>query len=295
MESVGVRSYLKSDGLDIHSDGWRNTGLPIFVNTENSSQFISAVLLSSINLPFRLVLQLSNHVISESYLQMTLALLRQVGVDIHVDNHTLTLPAGLKAESTVLKTELDVSSAFSLICAAVIGGDVTITNWSVNSSQPDLVFLKIFDQMQINYQISGSQFVIKKQSSFIGTEFNIGDSPDLFPVLCVLSAFAQTPSRFFGAPHLKYKESDRLEKTSELLQLCGIEHEVLEDGMIIQPFTGERPKESITFDPADDHRMAMAAALLKLGHYPIDIRHPEVVQKSYPDFFKHINLTAAAL
>ena len=298
LESVGVKAYLKADGLEIQSEGWKNSGLSVPVNTENSSQFISAVLLSCLDLKHKTVFQLSKNIISESYLHMTLALMRQVGVNLAVNSSvnssvnqsTIVVPAGLKAQTVTLKAEPDISSAFSLICSAVVDGLIKIPNWNSQSTQPDIVFLKIFEQMKIQFQVVGSQFSIAKQSEFIGTEFDLGHSPDLFPVLCALASFAKSPSKFYGAPQLKYKESDRLAKTSELLKLCGVKHQLLDDGMTIDPSGLQKPTQEFAFDPADDHRLAMAAALFKLHSFPIKILNPQVVQKSYPEFFQHIGL-----
>lgn len=131
---------------------------------------------------------------------------------------------------------------------------------------------------------------ILKQTEFSGTEFNIGLSPDLFPVLCALASFAKSPSKFFGAPQLRHKESDRIAKTSELLNLCGVMYQILDDGMIVHPVGLKRPVQDFAFDPADDHRLAMAAALFKLASFPIKILNPHVVQKSYPEFFQHVGL-----
>ena len=127
-----------------------------------------------------------------------------------------------------------------------------------------------------------------------GIHWNLNSCPDLFPVLATLCAFAKGPSRLDGAPHLIFKESNRIQKSAELIHLLGVKTKLLSDGMEIIPgsiehFPGESrglKMESVPFDTDHDHRLAFAASLVKSQNYPIEILHPEVVNKSFPEFWE---------
>ncbi|MDE0118844.1 MAG: hypothetical protein OXM55_02410 [Bdellovibrionales bacterium] len=121
----------------------------------------------------------------------------------------------------------------------------------------------------------------------------ITNCPDLFPVLSALCAITNGISHLYGAPHLRYKESHRIEQMVQLLSQVGRKCKVKEDGLTIigQPVLPEEKTQAlISFNPKEDHRMAMAAALLKKAGFPLRILNPEVVNKSFPDFWSAANI-----
>lgn len=283
-KQLDIHAEFNSEGLVIHSQGWKKPKSPLKVGTSESSQFLSALALSSVDLDFEFTFETSESLTSQAYFEMTDQLLKKCG--IHFGQ------AHQKIQPMTLSGEVDVSSAFSLIAAAVLGGRVQIQNWTSDCTQPDIHFLNLFREMNISYTVDGNQFEICAQSEFKSVRADLSSCPDLFPVLSVLSAFAQGESVLFNAPQLKFKESDRIEKTFELLSRCGFQVEKTNEGMIIQgePKKLYKAKDLILFDPAHDHRMAMAAALLKIKGFPIQISDMTVVNKSYPQFFQHIGL-----
>jgi 3-phosphoshikimate 1-carboxyvinyltransferase len=294
LSQLGVGCEFRKQDVLIQSQGWK---IPetIFCETQQSSQFISALVLNSWNLTHDLQIEIQLPIPSDDYLKMTLLLVKKFGLTVksteNVNLRTLLIKALQEPINRGLQAEVDVSSAFSLAAAAVIAGEVEITNWNSNSIQPDLIFLKVFDQMKISYQQSKGILKIKHQKEWHAISFNLNQSPDLFPVLAVLCALAEGTSHLFGGEVLQFKESNRLQKTKELLDLAGFESELKDDGLVIFGKSSNQDKKKlITFDPDQDHRMAMAAALLKLAGYFINILNPEVVKKSYPDFWTDIGL-----
>ncbi len=284
LKQLGVEAQLNQDGLSIRSGGWKKPMSPIQVGTQESSQFLSALALSALDLDFHFQLAPTQKITSESYFKMTLELLKQVGVTFG-QAHQSVRPMDLFGE-------VDVSSAFSLMAAAVLGGQAQIQNWNSESLQPDIRFLNFFRDMKINFTVTDSLFAISAQTGFQSLRADLSSCPDLFPVLSVLCAFANGESVLFNAPQLKFKESNRIEKTFEILSRCGFQVQKTDDGMIIQgqPDKSYKAKDLILFDPAHDHRMAMAAGLLKIKGFPIQISDMTVVNKSYPQFFQHIGL-----
>lgn len=294
LNQLGVKAEFIKNELHIDSQGWQNNG-KINCAADVSSQFVSGLLLSCWNLSFDLEIEIKKPISSASYLQMTIELLRQAGMNVQTEENEAHLycriPKNQKSQISHLEPELDISSAFSLISAAVLNGEVKITNWQNQSSQPDLVFLDIFKKMNISFFIQEEQFSITKHNNWKAIEYNLNNSPDLFPVLAILCAFADGVSTLFGAGQLKFKESNRIEKTQELLKLAGFKTEVLNDGLLIYGKSSTQDlNKKLKFNPDHDHRMAMAAGLLRLKGYNIEIEKAAVVNKSYPNFWKDIGL-----
>ncbi len=284
LKQLGVDAELNAKGLKIKSNGWQKPTNVLKINSKDSSQFLSALALSSLDLSFDLPMAVFEKITSEGYFEMTLQMLKICGIEFG--------KAGQKNKMISLDGEVDVSSAFSLIAAAVLNGDICIKNWTENSTQPDIRFLDFFQIMNIRFESKKNSFKIQKQNNFRSLSADLSNCPDLFPVLSVLCAFADGESNLFNAPQLKNKESDRIEKTFELLNRCGFSIEKKSDGLIIQgnPEHTYKPKDFILFDPDHDHRMAMAAGLLMIKGFPIRLPDMSVVNKSYPQFFQHIGI-----
>ncbi len=284
LNQLGVTAELNSAGLKIKSNGWQKPQQKLQINSKDSSQFLSALALSSVNLEFDLDIAPYEKLTSEGYFEMTLQMLKLCHIEFG--------KAGQKNKTMILNGEVDISSAFSLISAAVLAGSAEITNWVKQSTQPDIQFLNFFNKMNIQFKIQDRIFKIQKQKNFKKLSADLSNCPDLFPVLSVLCAFADGDSDLFNAPQLKYKESDRIEKTYELLTRCGFSVTKKSDGIKIQgqPDHTYKAKDLILFDPAHDHRMAMAAGLLMIKGFPIRLPDMSVVNKSYPQFFQHIGL-----
>lgn len=284
LSALGVKASLLKDRLAIEGDGWQQPSKPVEIARGRSSQFASALLLSSWQLPFDLELSMRGPEISEAYWQMSVSLCRHLGMEIVRNSETYRVPAGQALKVFDYQVEADASSSFAIASFAALDGRAEFTNLPEISLQPDHIFLRILEDMGVKR--SGSTLV--RGSSLRPVVVNLSEAPDLFPVLAVLCAFADGKSRLHGAPHLKHKESDRLEKTFELLSLAGVKTEKLADGLVIDGRGADFIPAAFQFDPDEDHRMAMAAALFAKRQDAIEILHPEVVNKSFPDFWRLI-------
>ncbi len=287
LDQLGVIAELSKNSLKIKSEGWRRPTKSIQIDTQQSSQFLSSFVLNAMDLDFDLQYQTSQQITSEGYYQYTLDLIKKCGIEVSDQKIK-----SQKLKPTVLKGEIDISSAFSLIAAGILSGEVKIKNWSDKSLQPDMQFVQFLKEMNISFSFDESEFRIKQQAGFKNLQANLKNSPDLFPVLSVLCAFAEGESHLFGAHQLIHKESNRIQKTYDLLTRCGLKAELQNDGLKIQgnPNAKYRTKDLIHFDPDGDHRMAFAAAILQIKGFPIVITEPNVITKSYPQFYQHIGL-----
>lgn len=294
LRQLGVECQVDNKSVHIRSSGWKIPHKPVTVSASLSSQFISGLLLCCWDLPQGLIIEIKKPLLSVAYLDMTVDLLKSAGMRIMLKEEEeclfISIPPGQKSDVVELKAELDISSAFSLFGAAIVNGRAHITNWNSQSYQPDLKMMEFFKLMEISYHVDGADFMIEKQASWKGLTADLSQCPDLFPVLSVLCALANGDSHLYGAAQLQFKESDRIEKTAELLDLAGFSFVKMSDGIKIKGRSASTHLREVDFFPAHDHRMAMAAALLKLAGWKINILQPETVNKSYPTFWQHIGV-----
>jgi 3-phosphoshikimate 1-carboxyvinyltransferase len=180
--------------------------------------------------------------------------------------------------------EADAGCAFAIGALAAVAGRARMHGLPKKSLQPDAVGLRILEEMQGRVVWDG-QGVTIKQGPLQKIHANLESAPDLFPVLAVLCAFAEGTSELTGAPHLRYKESDRLDGVSRLLTAMGVDHWRREDGMAVFG-NPNHAKRVFDFDPHGDHRMVMAAYTAQAMGHGIRVRTPECVSKSFPEYLK---------
>lgn len=285
----------QKDGLILKSSGWHISGDALTISSHCSSQFASAVFLNSWNLKQDLFVSIEGNTVSSSYFQMTLSFLRSLGMKIMGEDREYCIPAGQKITQFTYQPEQDMSCLFSLAAMVVAGGEVVFIDWREQSLQPDFRFPSILQQMGFSIIHSENSLKIIGGKQLKPIHYNLKDCPDLFPVLSVLCAITKGTSHLYGAPQLIYKESNRIEQTAKLLRLIGRTVKILKDGLIIEGkpvVPGEfTKKDFISFDPEEDHRMAMAAAVLKKMGWSFQILNPSVVNKSFPGFWFVVNVT----
>jgi 3-phosphoshikimate 1-carboxyvinyltransferase len=285
LTQLGCRVTFEAQALLIEGEGW-NPLAPVEIDQSVSSQFASALLLSAWGLERALAINLTAEGLSAGYLAMTLALVRSAGMSVIREGSTLTVARRALMAATNLAAEPDLSSAFALAAVALARrGEAKFEEWPKDSLQPDSVFPYLLGKMGCTISREGGSLTLSaaEVTRPKSVNFDMGNCPDLFPVLGVLCAFAEGESLLHGAPHLVHKESDRVEKIAELLRAMGAEAVPVPGGLKIKP--RQNTPLPLTFDPAHDHRLAMAASVAKAAGFPIELLFPEVVNKSFPGFW----------
>lgn len=280
-----------SSEIRLISQGWRNEKIKL--NLDYSSQFLSALLLSAWQLPFDLTIETGTRNEGASYLEMTIDFLKILGMDIKEEESSLTVFKSQKPNTHMYKVEPDMSSLFSLGAFAFFNGKMRISSFPGSSLQPDFAFLKILEDLgsNVHRKSQEGELVIEKAMNPTARDFNLRKTPDLFPVLSVLLSRVEGQSVLSGLDVLAFKESDRLENTRALLSELGFKCAVQNKKFIIQGKSDfEYPQSPLEFDPDEDHRMAMAAALAKFQGARINIKNREVVDKSFPEFWEITSL-----
>jgi len=288
LTQLGVTYQVHEPWMMIQSEGWK---IPEIVNVDvsESSQFASALILNSWNLSQKLEIQFSEKKVSDGYLEMTLNLVKEAGLEFEKKkDQSLSIFAEQKIKVSELTIEPDLSSAFVVAALAAARGHCEILNFPNPSLQPDQIFVDLFQQMNVPLKLDKNSLIISRAESMNAIRVSLNSAPDLFPVLCVLLSKANGVSEIYQTPQLVHKESNRLQKTSELLTLMKVSHQVFESGIQISGPTRHH-HEFFEFDSDHDHRLAFAAALAKSMGYRLKVNHPEVVDKSFPGFWNLIS------
>ncbi|MCY4512275.1 MAG: hypothetical protein OXB86_01140 [Bdellovibrionales bacterium] len=288
LSQLGVSAIKEEKGWQISSEGWKPQGDYVNIPYKTTSQYASGLLLSGWNLKRDLFFALNRNQVSFAHFKMTLDFVQQLGMDVKSEGTEYCIPAGQTLQVFHYKPEQDRNSLFALAALAALTGKAVFSDWTDLSLQSEAVFPHILEKMGVSLKKENHTLSVFKTDHLKPLEMNLCSTPDLFPVLSVLCAKANGTSRLSGLKHLAFKESHRLNQMEKLFQLSNIAVEKTEDTFTIHGNTLRLSVKPFEFDGAGDHRIIMAAALLKKIGVPIQITGKEAVSKSFPDFFKYI-------
>jgi len=230
--------------------------------------------------------------------------LRRLGAGIEClkqnGREKITVSGPFRPEASNLKVPGDPSSAaFVAVLAALSPGE---SPWRINSVLNNVTrcgFIPVMARAQVRMEITSEEndeyiepvqsLVIYPGANLKGFEIFPEEVPTLvdeIPILAVLAAFADGESRFYGLGELRVKESDRLQKTEELLKMAGAKVYINGDDLIIAG--GLKECAGFRYDPAMDHRLAMSAAVFasRSSSDLVFVKDPDCVKVSFPNFFK---------
>jgi len=249
-----------------------------------SSQYLSAMLFIAPLAPQGAEIEITGELVSRPYVNLTLEVLADFGISFYREGYKFfQVPGGQSYQPRDYEIEADASSAsYFWAAAALTGGRVTITNLSLESCQGDIDFLSVLARM--GCRIAPTEAGLTLQGGpLTGIEVDMANMPDLVPTLAVAAAFARGDTVITGAAHLRHKESDRLAAVAGELARMGISAAETADGLIIH---GGQPHGAV-MHTYDDHRIAMSFAVAGLKIPGLIIQDPQVVAKSFPDFWEY--------
>ena len=265
------------------------TSTEVTVDIDKSSQFLSALLISSCLFPGDFTVHVTGtH--GMAYIHMTVAMMRQFGVRVEQpDTRTFFIPGGQAYTARDYFIEPDMSAAcYFYAMAPLLGISMTVPHIPEQSLQGDVQFLSVLKQMgcDITYSTEKGSFVVTGQTnrSFSGVSVNLGSFSDQTMTLAAIAPFASSKTTITGISHIKYQECDRFHAILNELTRAGITCLEINDGdgIEIEPGTPQ-PAEIETYD---DHRMAMAFSLLGLRVNGIVIKKAECCRKTFETYFK---------
>lgn len=266
----------------------------IDIEANTSSQYISALLLIAPKLRHGLKINLIGEVTSLPYIQMTLELLNEIGVETSFENKSITIqPTAFNLQPKTLTIESDWSSAsyfYSLVALSELGTAITLSSYKKNSLQGDSVLAEIYQDFGVKTVFNENKTItISKSNHKINNlqpiTYNLQQSPDIAQTIAVTCFGLGLGCHLTGLHTLKIKETDRIQALKNELENIGASVSITNNSISLK--SSKFIKENITIKTYQDHRMAMAFAPLALKTSLI-IEDAEVVSKSYPDFWNDL-------
>jgi 3-phosphoshikimate 1-carboxyvinyltransferase len=283
--------YEKNEGFPpLLIKGKKLAGHEVTLAANVSSQYISALLLIGSKLENGLQLTLEGEITSIPYINMTLALLEQAGIETTFEANKITVkPYILHPVPRILRVESDWSSAsyfYSIAALSELGTQITLSSYKKNSFQGDAALAEIYKKFGVETTFHGNAITLKKQSDASeAINLNLNHTPDIAQTIAVTAFALGIGCNLTGLHTLKIKETDRLEALQTELAKLGANISVTHDALHLSASAPQYLSPSIK--TYNDHRMAMAFAPLAL-RVPIIIEDAQVVTKSYPAFWNDL-------
>ena len=257
-------------------------GGTVLLDASQSSQFVSGLLLSAPRFEQGVTVRhTGGRVPSAPHLAMTVQALRACGADVDDSEPGcwVVSPGPLSPRDAAVEPDLSTAAAY-LAAPLVAGGSVTVPGWPRETSQPGALLPDLLEAMGGRVERTADSVTVSAGDRLRGIDADLGEASELTPVLTALAALAEGPSRFTGVAHIRLHETDRLAALTRELNALGGDVRELPDGVEVRP----RPLCGGVMDSYDDHRVAMAWAVLGLGLDGVQVRDVATTRKTVPDF-----------
>lgn len=289
LRSIGAKiDYKEKEGFPpLYISGRKLHGGEVTIAGNVSSQYISALLMIAPMTEVGLRIHLQGEVVSKPYIHLTIELMKQFGVDAHVEGQTINVPANsYDAKPFTVESDWSAASYWYAMAAMDPKAEIELLGLFEKSLQGDSKGAEIFEKLGVSSLYEAEKVRLlpiynKVEKRF---EYDYSDQPDLVQTFALTCAMMQLPFRFTGVESLRIKETDRIKALQTELKKLGFVLRCDEESM---EWNGEHcvADASPLIETYEDHRMAMAFACAATRRKGIRIHHPEVVSKSYPRFW----------
>ena len=292
LESLGAKiKYLEKEGCPpLEIEGGNLKGGKISIDGSVSSQYLSALILIAPTLPGGLEMELIGKIASIPYLKMTLALIAEFGAKYSFENNTIKIEEGkyVGKEFTV-EADWSAASYWYQIAALADEANLTLKGLKKVSLQGDSAIVDMYKNFSVESTFNGNQVTLEKIKSKKSERFDydFSDCPDVAQTLAATITGLNIEGHFKGLESLRIKETDRIAAIKKELEKFGASIEILPNDEIkvnhgsLKSFNG-------SIETYDDHRVAMSIAPLCLKVDSIEIEEPDVVAKSYPNYWNDL-------
>lgn len=291
------------NGLGLNVEYLENAGYPplkilpgevaqdeISVKGNVSSQYLTALLMALPKLKRAVTVKIEGELISKPYIDITLTLLKQFGVEIpHNDYCEFRIPADAHFKTPGdFYVEGDASSASYFLALGALCGPLTVKGVGRSSIQGDIQFIDALEQMGATIEWAENHVVVSPPEEGVlkGIDLDCNHIPDAAMTLAVLAPFAKGTTTLRNIASWRVKETDRLHAMATELTKLGIRVEEGEDYLVIEPQS--TLNRDIEIETYDDHRIAMCFSLCAFKT-PLTILDPKCVEKTFPDYFTRFN------
>ncbi len=254
----------------------------VVLDASQSSQLVSGLLLAAPRFAQGVAVRHDGPPLpSAAHLALTVDALRASGADVDdtVPGTWRVAPGRLLPRDAVVEPDLSTAAAF-LAAPLAAGGSVTVDGWPSGSRQPGAVLPDLLEQMGAVVTRGTSSLTVAAGTGLRGIDADLRDAPELTTVLAALAALADSPSRLRGVAHVRLQETDRLKALAVEITAMGGDVTETEDGVEVRP----RPLHGGLLASYDDHRLAMAWAVLGLAVDGVLVDDIATTGKTVPDF-----------
>ena len=281
-------------GVSAHSQ-FDNGHLPVIIeangldggktrlDVSKSSQFLTALLLIAPCAKSGMEIEVVG-ARKMPYIDITLAVMEAFGVQVvNEDYKYFRIKGGQHYQPRVYNVEPDASSAsYFFAAAALTGGRVTVPYLHLDSTQGDIQFVQVLEQMGCQVTVSDVGITVNGPQQLRGIDVDMRAISDTALTLAAIAPFADSKVTIRNIEHTRWQETDRIHAMVTELRKLGVPVVEHQDGLEVSP----APITPTAIDTYDDHRMAMAFALVGLKVPGIRINDPECVSKTFPNYFE---------
>lgn len=278
-----VRDVGAPGHLPVEVEGGSLAGGEVAIRGDASSQFLSGLLLSGPAMPAGLVARVTTDLVSEPYVQLTVAVMAAFGAAVErPDDRTWAVaPEGYRAATYEIEPDASAAS-YVWAAAALLGGRATVQDLGAQSLQGDVGFVDLLERMGASVERTPSSITVEGSGELHGIEVDMAHLSDTAQTLAVVAAFADSPTRVTGIGFIRGKETNRITAVVDELRRLGVGAEEEPDGFTVLPAA----VRGATVQTYDDHRMAMSFALAALRAPGISIADPGCVAKTFPGYWQ---------
>ena len=257
-----------------------------------SSQYLSSLMMLGISLSEGLIINLSTKITSLPYIKMTKELIERVGGKISIQPDKIIVEpilANKISDQTVESDWSSVSYFYSLVALSDFS-EITISSFFKKSIQGDSRIVELYKQFGVETKFRDNKIYLKKNKIVLpdSISINLENNPDLAQTIVVTCLGLGVDCDLQGLHTLKIKETDRLLALKKEIEKFDVDRVDVSDQSITLKNNSDL-KTGVSIDTYNDHRMALSFAPLSLIN-PIIINNPEVVSKSYSNFWNDLKL-----
>lgn len=296
LKQLGVNSYsaTENDKAPIIVQGGGIKGNHISIDGSISSQFISGILIAGVCAESGISLKVTGKQVSRSYIESTINVMTKFGarVENSKDYRKYNISYN-RYIPTTFTIPGDFSTAALLLSAGILaGGEITVTNLDFSLPQGDSKILEILKKIGAIITIEKKKGIVKAMGTreLDGGEFDLSDTPDLLPVVAILSLKSRNPVRIYGVSHTRFKETDRLKIIASEFRKFGAETKILPDEITI---AAPKKLRNAHINSHDDHRLFMSFVIASMMTEKSIVDGVESVDVSYPSFIQDMKRIGA--
>lgn len=292
LNSLGAQiTYLEKEGFPpIKICGSNITGREINLSGSISSQYISALLLIAPSLENGLKINLTGKVVSKTYIKMTLSIMKEYGISSSFIGNTIYIK-NQDYNIIPFSVEGDWSGAsywYSMVALSE-KAKLKLNGLKKVSHQGDSALMDIFSKIGVKTSFNKKgMFIERIDNTHTSLIHDFTEIPDLAQTFCVCCCLKNIKFHFKGLETLKIKETNRIFALITELSKLGYKLHEPAEGELAWDGSLSSKQDNIKIETYNDHRMALSFAPACLVMNSICIDSPEVVTKSYPNFWEQL-------